>query len=285
MEWQITDTDVRKRVMLLVSREDHCLADLLYRWRSGDMECDITSVVSNHEDLRSFVEWHEHPFPRGPGAGRGRRRRQRRSKRSSASSDRNAPTSWCWPGTCRFFRAFLCTALSGRIINIHHSFLPVLRRIAALPSGLRAWRQADRRHVSLRDGRPRRGTHHRAGHPPDRPRGQPRRVAAGRPGHRAHRAGPGPALAPGGPCAPQRIENRRLRIENRRLLRADPGDQAGDESRSAATSRRRITGRTDDARQNFVAMRHTGKHDLIRTGGERDPASQHGMEEARVHAV
>ncbi len=66
MEWQLTDTDVRKRVMLLVSREDHCLADLLYRWRSGDMECDIPSVVSNHEDLRSFVEWHEHPLPRDP---------------------------------------------------------------------------------------------------------------------------------------------------------------------------------------------------------------------------
>ena len=89
MEWQITDTDVRKRVMLLVSREDHCLADLLYRWRSGDMECDITSVVSNHEDLRSFVEWHEIPFhavPVRPKPAKGRRR----SRRSNAYSSRTS---------------------------------------------------------------------------------------------------------------------------------------------------------------------------------------------------
>ncbi len=89
MEWQLTDTDVRKRVMLLVSREDHCLADLLYRWRSGDMECDITSVVSNHEDLRSFVEWHEIPFMPYRCRPEPRPRKQR-SARSGASSNKNA---------------------------------------------------------------------------------------------------------------------------------------------------------------------------------------------------
>ena len=45
-----------------MSKEDHCLADLLHRWRSGELECDIPCVISNHEDLRSFVEWHGIPF-------------------------------------------------------------------------------------------------------------------------------------------------------------------------------------------------------------------------------
>ena len=85
MEWQLSDTDSRKRVVLLVSREDHCLADLLHRWRSGDLECDIPCVISNHEDLRSFVEWHGIPFHwfRCQPNRRKRRRRSRRSQRSS----------------------------------------------------------------------------------------------------------------------------------------------------------------------------------------------------------
>ncbi len=48
MEWQMRDRAVRRRVMLLVSRFDHCLMDLLYRWRIGELEMDPTAVVSNH---------------------------------------------------------------------------------------------------------------------------------------------------------------------------------------------------------------------------------------------
>ena len=58
MAWRLSDTDVRKRVVLFASQEDHCLADLLYRWRAGELECDLPCVISNHEDLRGLVEWH-----------------------------------------------------------------------------------------------------------------------------------------------------------------------------------------------------------------------------------
>ena len=54
MSWGLSDTDVAKRVVILVSREEHCLADLLYRWRSGDLDCEIPCVISNHEDLRAW---------------------------------------------------------------------------------------------------------------------------------------------------------------------------------------------------------------------------------------
>ena len=73
MEWHLSDTDERKRVVLLASREDHCVADLLYRWRADELECDIPCVISNHEDLRGLVEWHGVHFrcvPVGPGARR-----------------------------------------------------------------------------------------------------------------------------------------------------------------------------------------------------------------------
>src|SRR3989338_5171677 len=62
MSWQVSDSAVKKRVVMLVSKQDHCLNDLLHRWRSGELEVDIPCVISNHEDLRGFVEWHGIPF-------------------------------------------------------------------------------------------------------------------------------------------------------------------------------------------------------------------------------
>ena len=62
MTWQIEDTARRVRVLIAVSKLDHCLQDLLFRWRSGVLPVDVVGVVSNHPDLRSLVEWHQIPF-------------------------------------------------------------------------------------------------------------------------------------------------------------------------------------------------------------------------------
>ena len=62
MSWQLADSAQKKRLVLLVSKQDHCLDDLLHRWRSGELQVDIPCVISNHEDLRGFVEWHGIPF-------------------------------------------------------------------------------------------------------------------------------------------------------------------------------------------------------------------------------
>ena len=48
MDWQMRDRATRRRVMLLVSKSDHCLADILYRWRTGELEMIPTAIVSNH---------------------------------------------------------------------------------------------------------------------------------------------------------------------------------------------------------------------------------------------
>ncbi|HYJ42547.1 MAG TPA: formyltransferase family protein, partial [Steroidobacteraceae bacterium] len=62
MTWQIEDTVHRVRVLIAVSKLDHCLQDLLFRWRSGVLPVDVVGVISNHPDLRSLVEWHQIPF-------------------------------------------------------------------------------------------------------------------------------------------------------------------------------------------------------------------------------
>src|SRR5258707_2531841 len=62
MNWRITDSAVKKRVVILVSKQGHCLFDLLARWKSSELEVEIPCVISNHETHRAFVEWHGIPF-------------------------------------------------------------------------------------------------------------------------------------------------------------------------------------------------------------------------------
>ena len=50
MDWRFAESDERKRLAIMVSREDHCLSDLLWRWRSGELGADVVGVVSNHPD-------------------------------------------------------------------------------------------------------------------------------------------------------------------------------------------------------------------------------------------
>ncbi|MEE8218571.1 MAG: formyltransferase family protein, partial [Vicinamibacteria bacterium] len=69
MRFEVHDSAVPRRVMILVSRQEHCLADLLHRWRTRELQFDLRGVVSNHEHLRSFVEWHDvryHHVPVAP---------------------------------------------------------------------------------------------------------------------------------------------------------------------------------------------------------------------------
>ena len=62
MSWSISDSDTKKRVVLMVSKESHCLADILHRWHTNELNAEIVAVISNHDDLRRMVEWHNIPF-------------------------------------------------------------------------------------------------------------------------------------------------------------------------------------------------------------------------------
>ena len=141
MDWSVSDSATRKRVVLLVSKFDHCLVDLLYRWKAGELECDIPCVISNHEDLRSYVEWHGIPYHCIPvpadAAAKPSAFRQIEQKFIEAQGDVMVLARYM-----QILPADLCARYPGRIINIHHSFLPSF-------IGARPYLQAFERGVKL----------------------------------------------------------------------------------------------------------------------------------------
>jgi formyltetrahydrofolate deformylase len=120
MQWAYTRADIPKRVAILVSREEHCLLDLLWRRRSGELDCTIDVVVSNHDDARRDVESFGVPYVHVP---------------NSAAMRRGAEEAMLERLAGRFDLIVLARymqILSGSflsrvgapVINIHHSFLP-----------------------------------------------------------------------------------------------------------------------------------------------------------------
>ncbi len=139
MTWFATASERPKRVLILVSREDHCLADLLYRWRSGDLNFELAAVVSNHPDLESLAESHGIPFHHVPV------RPDHRDEDFARISELYSH----YRGECMVLARFMqilppamCAQYAGRIINIHHSFLPSF-------SGARPYQQAAERGVKI----------------------------------------------------------------------------------------------------------------------------------------
>jgi len=141
MEWRFTDAQRPQRVVLLVSRFDHCLAHLLHRWKSGDLSYELPCVISNHDDLRSLVEWygitfHHVPVPRDAEG------KEAALKRTAALIDEVAPDTIVLARYMQIFPPWLCERYPSRIINIHHSFLPSF-------VGGRPYHQAEERGVKL----------------------------------------------------------------------------------------------------------------------------------------
>ncbi len=141
MDWSISDSATRKRVVLLVSKFDHCLVDLLYRWKAGELECDIPCVISNHEDLRSYVEWHGIPYHHipVPADASAKRAAFAAIEQKFIESQGNVMVLARY---MQILPAELCARHPGRIINIHHSFLPSF-------IGARPYLQAFERGVKL----------------------------------------------------------------------------------------------------------------------------------------
>jgi len=141
MDWTLTDTAVRKRVVLLVSKQEHCLYDLLGRWRSGELDVEIPLVMSNHDDLREVVDWHGIPFARVPVP----RDPDGRAAAFAEVQQRYIDAGGDCLVLARYMQVLppaLCEAYPGQIINIHHSFLPSF-------AGARPYHQAFERGVKL----------------------------------------------------------------------------------------------------------------------------------------
>ncbi|WP_334172768.1 formyltetrahydrofolate deformylase [Sinomonas sp.] len=121
MAWRLRPAGEKTRVMIMVSRFGHCLNDLLFRSRIGELPVDIVAVVSNHEDHRGLVEWHGIPYHHIPVT-------------PDAKPEAEAKLLSLVDGygvelvvLARYMQVLsdaLTARMTGRVINIHHSFLP-----------------------------------------------------------------------------------------------------------------------------------------------------------------
>ena len=121
MAWTLRDNSQLQRVVLLASHASHCLADILHRWKSGDMACEIPCVISNHENLRSMVEWHGIPFHYVPVP---KEDKSEAFSRMSEIIERHRAETVVLARYMQIIPPNLCKEYAGRLINIHHSFLP-----------------------------------------------------------------------------------------------------------------------------------------------------------------
>ena len=139
MTWELHDVAVRPRLLVLVSREGHCLNDLLYRWRTGGIRADVVAVASAHDDFADLAATYGLPYHRlpGPGTDAGTLDRAVLELVERERADLVV--------LARFMQILgpdACVALTGRAINIHPAFLPSFK-------GAGPYRQAHERGVKL----------------------------------------------------------------------------------------------------------------------------------------
>ncbi|HVA59188.1 MAG TPA: formyltetrahydrofolate deformylase [Mycobacteriales bacterium] len=139
MAWDLHDPANRDRVLILVSREGHCLNDLLFRARSGTLRADVVAVVSNHEDFRSLSTSYDVPFHHIPVTTSTKPDAELELRRLL---DEYAVDLSVLARYMQVLSPELAGHLTGRAINIHHGLLPSFR-------GPRPYHQAHERGVKL----------------------------------------------------------------------------------------------------------------------------------------
>lgn len=139
MDWQINDSAKAKKIILMASKESHCLSDLLHRVHSKELFCDIPCVISNHDDLRSMVEWHGIPFFHVPVD---KENKQEHFDRVNSIIAEHKADSIVLARYMQILPAEICQQYTGQVINIHHSFLPSF-------AGAKPYHQAAERGVKL----------------------------------------------------------------------------------------------------------------------------------------
>ncbi len=139
MKWSLHSNAERMKTVLMVSRQGHCLNDLLFRWSSGQLPIDITAIISNHRDFYQLAASHNIPFHHIPVTAA--TKAQAEAKQFEIIEAEGAELVVL----ARYMQVLsndLCQKLSGRAINIHHSFLPSFK-------GAKPYYQAHDRGVKL----------------------------------------------------------------------------------------------------------------------------------------
>ena len=139
MEWKLHATTQSMRAVILVSKEGHCLNDLLFRWKSGLLRLDIAAIISNHRDFYQLAAGYNVPFHHIPVTGATKAQAEARQHEIIESEGAELVV------LARYMQILsddLCRKLAGRAINIHHSFLPSFK-------GAKPYHQAHDRGVKL----------------------------------------------------------------------------------------------------------------------------------------
>tara|TARA_R110001599_G_scaffold33851_12_gene108981 strand:- start:671 stop:1546 length:876 start_codon:yes stop_codon:yes gene_type:complete len=139
MQYRLRPADDLPRVLLAVSRYDHCLVALLTKWRAGALPATLVGVVSNHEDCRELVEWYGLPYHYLPVTPEHKAEQEAQLLQVFREEEADLLV------LARYMQILsdaLCAELAGRAINIHHSFLPGFK-------GARPYHQAYDRGVKV----------------------------------------------------------------------------------------------------------------------------------------
>jgi formyltetrahydrofolate deformylase len=139
MRWQLHQASQPMRTVLMVSKEGHCLNDLLFRWKSGLLKLDIRAIVGNHRELESLADSYKVPFHHIPVTAATKAQAEARQYEVIQSEGAELVV------LARYMQILsdeMCQNLAGRAINIHHSFLPSFK-------GAKPYHQAHARGVKL----------------------------------------------------------------------------------------------------------------------------------------
>jgi formyltetrahydrofolate deformylase len=139
MAWTIHDASIPSRVLIMVSKFDHCLVDLLYRQSIGDLPITVAAVVSNHRDVYQLVASHNIPFHHFPVT---EETKDAQEARLREIIEEDQVDFVILARYMQILSKAFCNDLAGRVINIHHSFLPGFK-------GARPYHQAHSRGVKL----------------------------------------------------------------------------------------------------------------------------------------
>jgi formyltetrahydrofolate deformylase len=139
MEWQLVAESYRPKVVIMVSKQDHCLNDLLYRWRIGSLAIDIKAIISNHPDCEGLANWHNIPYYHFPISAETKPQQEAQVWQVVQEQDADLVV------LARYMQVLsndMCKKLSGKAINIHHSLLPGFK-------GARPYHQAYQKGIKL----------------------------------------------------------------------------------------------------------------------------------------
>lgn len=139
MDWCIQDYHHKAKVLIMVSKQSHCLIDLLHKSKYGNLPIDVVGIVSNHEDLHPIAQWYQVPFYHLPIT---KENKQKQEQKLNEIAKKEEVDFIVLARYMQILSDDFCQKYVGRIINIHHSFLPSFK-------GAKPYHQAYERGVKI----------------------------------------------------------------------------------------------------------------------------------------